>query len=150
MATCRSEIETIARKMGIRGDQLLVTEVNAAVQWRHPIPVAEDAGCDPRTKAERHAGVGIENALAQRNDADVIIVADGDTTWPHGQTLVPVIELIVDDPRASLPPAWNQVDPCRDAVRVGGDLTATWCMSVSHGSTRPARRGPGPRRRIRP
>lgn len=105
VATCRSEVETIARRMGLRGDQLRVTEVDATVQRTVRYRSAKALG-GIHGRGGTDMRVGIEAALERRDRADVLIVAtDGFTPWPTERTPVPLIALIVGNPGAT-PPDW--------------------------------------------
>ena len=107
VATCRSEIETIARRLSIRGDQLLITEVDATVQSDGVRYTTARALGGIHGRGGTDMCVGIEHALRRRHRADVLIVmTDGETRWPADRTPVPLIALIVGNPDVQDPPAW--------------------------------------------
>lgn len=92
-----SEIVGIARKLGVRGKDLTILDVDAAVarvvDYRTPATLATVAG-----RGGTDMTVGIQHALALKQRPDVIIVGtDGDTPWPVTPTDVPVIACVVAD-----------------------------------------------------
>lgn len=106
-AVC-SEIDGIARQIGIRGDDLLVLDVDAAVQasrgyqGRSSIAMAKGRG-------GTNMGVGIEAVARSRpKPSCVVVITDGDTPWPTEKPTVPVVICIVG--QSHMPtPAWAPV-----------------------------------------
>lgn len=96
LSAVTSEIVGIARRLRVRGDDLVIADVDAAVhdtrRYQRPSGLAEVSGrggTDMRT--------GIEHALRARPRPSVIVVmTDGETPWPARQTSrVPVVAAIV-------------------------------------------------------
>lgn len=95
LAVVTREVEGIAKRLGIRGDSLQITDVDATVHTSRAYTgrkqlrqVAGRGGTDMR--------VGIQNAQDRKHPANVIVVAtDGYTPWPVERGRVPVIACIV-------------------------------------------------------
>jgi predicted metal-dependent peptidase len=96
LSAVTSEIVGIAGRLRVRGDDLVIADVDAAVHdtrhYQRPSGLAEVSGrggTDMRT--------GIEHALRARPRPSVIVVmTDGETPWPEQQTSrVPVVAAIV-------------------------------------------------------
>lgn len=107
LAMLVNEIESIARKVGVRGDALRVTDVDAAVHasrgFTHRNDIFEVTG-----RGGTDMCVGIENAYQRKDRADVIVVGtDGYTPWPDERGPVPVIACILATEQEYLrPPGW--------------------------------------------
>lgn len=89
------EIEAIARKVGIRGDDLTVTDCDAVVygtrKYKGRASVAAFTGRGGTSMTR-----GIEALWERKPCPSVIVVAtDGDTDWPQERGPVPVIACIV-------------------------------------------------------
>jgi predicted metal-dependent peptidase len=105
VAVCRNEIEGIARKIGCRGEGLMVTEVDAKVQSSQTYHNQRALG-GIHGRGGTDMRVGIEHALNRRKRPDVIVIlTDAATPWPADRTPVPLIAVIVGDHRED-PPAW--------------------------------------------
>ncbi|MFC8797275.1 VWA-like domain-containing protein [Promicromonospora sp. NPDC057138] len=96
LSAVTSEIVGIARRLRVRGDDLVIADVDAAVhdtrRYRRPSGLAEVSGrggTDMRT--------GIDHALrAQPRPSVIVVMTDGETPWPSQQTsCVPVVAAIV-------------------------------------------------------
>lgn len=96
LSAVTSEIVGIARRLRVRGDDLVIADCDAVVhdtrRYQRPSGLAEVSGrggTDMRT--------GIERALRARPRPSVIVVmTDGETPWPAQQTSrVPVVAAIV-------------------------------------------------------
>jgi len=90
-----NEIEGIARQCGVRGRQLRVLDVDAAVH-----EVRNYSGADSIAEVTGRGGTdmvaGIEAALELRPRPDlVIVVSDGYTPWPVEQHRVPLVICLV-------------------------------------------------------
>ena len=91
-----SEVVGIAKQLGIRGDDLVITDVDAAVHGSKKFGQVRDLNT-----VEGRGGtdmcVGIEHAIALKPRPTAIVVGtDGGTPWPAVQTSrIPVIALIV-------------------------------------------------------
>ncbi len=72
VAVCRNEIEAIARKVGCRGDSLVVTEVDAKVQSIQRYRTQKALGAI-HGRGGTDMRVGIEHALNRHKRPDVII-----------------------------------------------------------------------------
>lgn len=91
-----AEVTGIARALDLRGDDLLIsdidTKVHSTIKYRKPedlIKVHARGGTD-MAEAIRHAN-------AQCNKASCIIIAtDGETGWPAEPSRIPVIALLLD------------------------------------------------------
>ena len=93
LSTASSEVEGIARQLGVRGRDLIVLDVDAAVEGSHTYQGAASisevigrGGTDMR--------VGIEAAVKLRPNA-VVVITDGATPWPEVQPRVPVVVCVV-------------------------------------------------------
>jgi hypothetical protein len=95
LAKVTSEVVAIAKKIRVRGDDLLITDVDATAyaskgftNARSMGTVAGRGGTDMR--------VGITHALAAKPKPTVIVVmTDGWTPWPSQQARIPVIAVII-------------------------------------------------------
>lgn len=95
LAVVTREVESIAKKLGIRGEQFVVTDVDAQVH--------QSQGFKGRGSIREVAGrggtdmvVGIDAAQGRKNPPTAIVVAtDGWTPWPAEKGPVPVIACIV-------------------------------------------------------
>jgi len=90
-----NEIEGIARQCGVRGRQLRVLDVDAAVH-----EVRDYSGADSIAEVTGRGGTdmvtGIEAALELKPRPDlVIVVSDGYTPWPVEQHRVPLVICLV-------------------------------------------------------
>lgn len=91
------EVETIARQIGVRGDRLMLYEVDAAVARKRPWsvditthPVVGRGGTDMR--------VGIDAALAGDGKIvpnTIVVLTDGETPWPAEPCPVPLVAGII-------------------------------------------------------
>lgn len=105
-----SEVVAIAKKLRVRGDDLVITDVDAAVHTSKGFTsargLAEVAG-----RGGTDMVVGIEHALALKpKPTAVVVMTDGETPWPQAQTSrIPVIAVIVHknaEAVAKRVPAW--------------------------------------------
>lgn len=97
LAVVTREVEAIAKKIGIRGDDFVVTDVDAAVHQTKKFK-----GRDSIRQVAGRGGtdmcVGIEAAQNRKHPPTAIVVAtDGWTGWPTERGRVPVIACIVPE-----------------------------------------------------
>lgn len=95
IAVVNRECEAIAKKMGVRGRDFIVTDVDAAVhqsvEYKGKTSIQAVAG-----RGGTSMTVGIEHAWSRDRLPNVIVVAtDGATDWPTEPGPVPVIACIV-------------------------------------------------------
>mgnify|MGYP001765174087 CR=1 FL=1 len=110
IAAAGREIETIAKQVGVRGDDLLVMDVDAGA---HQVVPYKD-----RKSIEKVAGrggtdmrVGIEAGCQMRERPTVIVViTDGYTPWPNERPTVPVVAAIVPQSSGGVEAAEGLVD----------------------------------------
>lgn len=103
-----SEVEGIARQVGIRGRELRVLDVDAAVHevrdYRGATSIAEITG-----RGGTDMCIGIDAALELRpRPSAVVVISDGYTPWPATKTAVPLVICIVgqggEAPAKNTPP----------------------------------------------
>lgn len=103
LSALTSEVVAIARRLGIRGDELTIIDVDMGVAR-----VAAYRGVDTMRQVAGRGGtdmcVGIDYALTQLpKPVDVIIVGtDGETPWPRAEVGIPVIACVVAHPQSSV------------------------------------------------
>lgn len=89
------EIVTIARKLRIRGDDLVVLDVDAAVHSATRFRNGKEL-MQVRGRGGTDMVAGIEQALSTRGGVDVVaVLTDGMTPWPQAPTPVPVVACLV-------------------------------------------------------
>lgn len=96
LAVATSEVTAISKRLGITGDELIVTDVDSRVhhskRYTGTNSVAEVQG-----RGGTDMRLAIEHACALRKRPTCIVVAtDGATPWPPVRPLVPVIVLLVN------------------------------------------------------
>lgn len=108
LALATAEVTGIARKLGITGDDLVVTDVDTRTHRS-----TRYAGASSVTRVEGRGGTdmrrAIEHACALRKRPTCIVVAtDGETPWPAERPSVPVVVLLVKATSAALAnvPEW--------------------------------------------
>lgn len=109
LETVTREIVTIARKLRIRGTDLMVLDVDADVHSTRGFRNG-DALQQVHGRGGTDMRVGIAEALRQRGGVDAIaVLTDGGTPWPDEPTPVPVVACLVGPyARESAPevPSW--------------------------------------------
>ena len=121
VAVCRNEIEAIARKVGCRGDSLVVTEVDAKVQSSQKYRTQKALG-GIHGRGGTDMRVGIQHALNRKHRPDVIVLlTDGETPYPEAKLPVPLIVVIVGEPSGLVSAAVGEDG--RRAVRAGASGT---------------------------
>lgn len=103
-----SEIVGIAKQIGIRGDQLVMldvdAEVSATVKYRGASSVMDRAGYGGTNMC-----VGIEKAKDYKPSV-IVVLTDGYTPWPTERTGAPLIVCLVDRRNDLYPiPEWARV-----------------------------------------
>ncbi|MGT2461126.1 vWA domain-containing protein [Sinomonas atrocyanea] len=96
LALATTEVIGIARKLGIRGDDLIVSDldtmVHQSVRFNGKASVMEVQGRGGTNMCE-----AIEHACSLKKKPSVIIVAtDGETGWPAERPSIPVVVLLVN------------------------------------------------------
>lgn len=98
LAVVLREIEGVSKKLGVRGDQLRVTDVDhavyASVPFRDRRSVHQVTG-----RGGTDMSLGIEAASNRRRNRPtvIVVVTDGETDWPAERGRVPVVAAIVGD-----------------------------------------------------
>lgn len=110
LAVITSEVVAIATKLRVRGDDLIITDVDAAVHGSQGFNGARALG-EVKGRGGTDMCVGIEHALASKpKPTAVIVMTDGGTPWPATQTgRIPVIAVIVGktpEAAAKYVPTW--------------------------------------------
>lgn len=105
-----SEVVAIAKKLRVRGDDLVITDVDAAVHASKGFTGARGMA-EVTGRGGTDMVVGIEHALALKaKPTAVVVMTDGETGWPKEQTSrIPVIAVIVHRDAEALAkhvPAW--------------------------------------------
>lgn len=108
------EVVAIAKTIGIRGPDLVITDVDArayeSVQYTGASTLAKISG-----RGGTDMRVGIEAAVARRRRPTVIVVlTDGGTPWPADKPPIPVVVVLVGPPadtarRRAQVPTWARV-----------------------------------------
>jgi predicted metal-dependent peptidase len=89
------EVETIARKVGIRGDSLMITDVDAEVHSTRKF-TNKAAILEAHGRGGTSMVPGIEAAQDRRKKPTVIVViTDGYTDWPTEKGNIPIVAAIV-------------------------------------------------------
>lgn len=112
IAAVTAEIVGIAAALGIRGRDLRVLDVDAAVHevvdYQGAVSISDVHG-----RGGTDMRVGINAALSLRPaPSAVVVLTDGDTPWPDQPTRVPVIAAIAGS-SSTPPPTWVRT------VRIG-------------------------------
>lgn len=89
------EIETIARRIGIRGTDLMITDVDAGVQssraFKGKGSIAEAHG-----RGGTNMIKGIEAAQERKSKPTaIVVITDGGTPWPTERSSIPIIAAVV-------------------------------------------------------
>lgn len=106
LALATTEVLGVSRRLGIRGEQLIVTDVDVTVYESKRF-----TGVDSIKGVSGRGGTDMRNAIRKsvegRKKPSVIIIAtDGETPWPAERPTVPVVVLLVnasDRGRARVP-----------------------------------------------
>lgn len=96
LAMATNEVLAIAAKLGIRGDDLLVSDIDTEVHQTKRFD-----GLDSITEVQGRGGTEMGEAIVHacnlRNKPSVIVIAtDGETYWPQERPSVPVVVLLVN------------------------------------------------------
>lgn len=96
LAMATNEVIGIARKLGIRGDDLVVSDIDTmvhqSVKFNGKNSITEIEG-----RGGTDMGEAIEHALSLPTKPSAIVIAtDGETGWPQERPSVPVIVLLVN------------------------------------------------------
>lgn len=105
-----NEVVAIAKKLRIRGENLVIVDVDAAVHTAKGFTSAK-AMSEIAGRGGTDMVVGIEWALARKpKPTAVVVMTDGETPWPAAQTTrIPVIAVIVHkhaEQVAARAPSW--------------------------------------------
>lgn len=91
-----NEVEAIARRLGIRGNDLLVSDIDTKIhselkyRERKDLNTIHARGGTDMRKAIEHA------CDKRRKPSCIVIATDGETAWPSVRPPVPVIVLLID------------------------------------------------------
>jgi predicted metal-dependent peptidase len=96
LAMATNEVYAIARKLGIKGDDLIVSDIDTmvhqSVKFTGKDSITEIAGRGGTNMSE-----AIEHALSlPKKPSAIIIATDGETGWPDERPTVPVIVLLIN------------------------------------------------------
>ncbi|MCC3292542.1 DUF2201 family putative metallopeptidase [Arthrobacter sp. zg-Y1110] len=96
LALATNEVLAIAKKLGIRGDDLIVSDIDTEVHQSKKF-----AGLDSITEIQGRGGTEMGEAIVHasnlKNKPSVIVIAtDGETYWPTERPSVPVVVLLVN------------------------------------------------------
>jgi predicted metal-dependent peptidase len=90
-----NEVDGIAKQLGVRGENMIVLDVDAEVaasrKYRRATDLAEIAG---RGGTDMRVGIGAAAVLRPAPSA-IVVITDGWTPWPDVKTRVPVVACIV-------------------------------------------------------
>lgn len=108
LGVVNDEIVGIARRLGIKGDQLVVLDIDTKVHSKTKFRNAADL-----KKVHARGGTDMCEAIRyaceeRRLPSCIIIATDGETAWPAEKPRVPVIVLLVNASRHSINnvPSW--------------------------------------------
>lgn len=109
LAEISNEIVTVSRKMGLRGDDLIVcdldTEVHQRTSYRRFQDLAKVAG-----RGGTDMRKAIEYAESSPQVPSVLVVAtDGETPWPTQAPNFPVVIALTQEPTYFTAPEWARV-----------------------------------------
>lgn len=113
-----SEIVGIAKQLGVRGEQLIIldvdTEVAAKVKYRQKSDLFTRAG-----NGGTNMGAGIEYARTL-NPTTIVVITDGYSPWPSEGGVIPVVVCVVGSDEVSGLPDWAKIiyvnDKKKDSV----------------------------------
>ena len=95
LSSVTSEIEGIARQMGVRGEALRILDVDAAVgsvKGYHGVSTLDEV----TGRGGTDMGVGIAYAATLRpRPTTIVVITDGYTPWPDAKPRVPVVICVV-------------------------------------------------------
>lgn len=93
--TVTSEVDAIAKQLGVRGENLIVLDVDAEVAATHKYRRAEDlAQIAGRGGTDMCVGIEAASVLRPAPSA-IVVITDGYTPYPDVKTRVPVVVCIV-------------------------------------------------------
>lgn len=95
LSTVTSEVEGIAKQLGVRDNNLIVLDVDAELaatrKYRKASDLEEISG-----RGGTDMCVGIESAMALRPvPSAIVVLTDGFTPWPTEKGRVPIVACIV-------------------------------------------------------
>lgn len=96
LATVSAEVVGIAQKMGIRGEDLLVSDVDTMVYDSRRY-----TGAKMLDSYSGHGGTDMGQAIThacslRQKPAVIVIATDGETGWPEARPEIPVVVLLVN------------------------------------------------------
>ena len=112
LAVATAEVTGIAQRVGIQGEDLIVTDVDVEVYESRKY-----AGEASIREVQGRGGTDMRNAIyascrARQKPSVIVIATDGETPWPEERPIVPVVVLLIN-PRGSYAkdrmPEWAQV-----------------------------------------
>ncbi|MCC3299816.1 DUF2201 family putative metallopeptidase [Arthrobacter caoxuetaonis] len=96
LAVATNEVLAIAKKLGIRGDDLLVSDIDTQVHQTQKFAGLASV-TDVQGRGGTEMGEAIVHACNLKNKPSVIVIAtDGETYWPTERPSVPVVVLLVN------------------------------------------------------
>lgn len=112
LAVATNEVVAISRKLGIRGDDLVVSDVDWIVHQS-----VKFNGRQSVSKVEGRGGTRMQEAIAhgcslKKRPTVIVVATDGETGWPEERPPVPVIVLLVNVTNQRViddVPEWAQV-----------------------------------------
>ncbi|MGK3708573.1 vWA domain-containing protein [Arthrobacter sp. IK3] len=96
LALATNEVLAIAKKLGIRGDDLVVSDIDTEVHQSKKF-----AGLDSITEIQGRGGTEMGEAIVhatnlKKKPSVIVIATDGETYWPTERPSVPVVVLLVN------------------------------------------------------
>ncbi len=96
LAVATNEVIAIARKLSIKGDDLIVSDIDTMVHQSKKF-TGKDSITEIAGRGGTDMGEAIEHALSlPKKPSAIIIATDGETWWPTERPAVPVIILLVN------------------------------------------------------
>lgn len=96
LAVATNEVEGISKRLGIKGTDLMVTDVDVTVYESKKF-----AGKASVKEISGRGGTDMRNAItnsceAKKRPSVIVIATDGETPWPEERPLVPVVVLLIN------------------------------------------------------
>ncbi|MET4144320.1 putative metal-dependent peptidase [Arthrobacter sp. UYCo732] len=96
LAMATNEVLAIARKLSIRGDDLVVSDIDTMVHQSTKFG-GKDSIIEIAGRGGTDMGEAIEHALSlPKKPSAIVIATDGETGWPEERPSVPVIVLLIN------------------------------------------------------
>jgi len=96
LAVATNEVFAISRRLGIRGDELTVSDIDVRVHQSKKFNGKESV-----KEVQGRGGTDMRNAVIhaceqKRKPSVIVIATDGETPWPEARPSVPVVVLLVN------------------------------------------------------